>query len=129
MSMIEKAKAHPKTLLATVAIASLTVGFAGGLGIGKVASTTSTSQAALATAPTSYAKLGMTPPDQNGRGMMPPGQNGQLGSNGQGTTPSDVSSGASESTTDSSSNSSSDEVNALKQKNQEIKSQIAESNQ
>lgn len=113
MSIIEKAKAHPKTLLATVAMASLTVGFTGGLGIGKVASTTSTSQAALATAPTSYAKPGMTPPDQNGRGMTPP----------------DVSSGASESTTDSSSNSSSDEVNALKQKNQEIKSQIAESNQ
>lgn len=88
---------------------------------------------------------GMTPPDAAGetsqgmpsgrkgemRGMppgktgemrgMPPGQNGnsQGMPPGQGTTPPDATSGATQS------NTSSDEVNALKEKNQEIKSQIS----
>lgn len=77
---------------------------------------------------------GMTPPDATGettQGMpsgrngemrgMPPGQNGnsQGMPPGQGTTPPDATSGATQS------NTSSDEVNALKEKNQEIKAQIS----
>ncbi|HEL1761240.1 TPA: hypothetical protein TXT63_000901 [Streptococcus suis] len=77
---------------------------------------------------------GMTPPDVAGettQGMpsgrngemrgMPPGQNGNTQGlpPGQGTTPPDATSGATQS------NTSSDEVNALKEKNQEIKSQIS----
>ncbi|HEM2826805.1 TPA: hypothetical protein U1Y72_000993 [Streptococcus suis] len=77
---------------------------------------------------------GMTPPDAAGettQGMpsgrngemrgMPPGQNGNTQGMppGQGTTPPDATSGATQS------NTSSDEVNALKEKNQEIKSQIS----
>lgn len=88
---------------------------------------------------------GMTPPDAAGettqgmpsgrngemRGMppgktgemqgMPPGQNGnsQGMPPGQGTTPPNATSGATKS------NTSSDEVNALKEKNQEIKAQIS----
>lgn len=52
---------------------------------------------------------------------MPPGQNGNTQGMppGQGTTPPDATSGATQS------NTSSDEVNALKEKNQEIKSQIS----
>lgn len=48
---------------------------------------------------------------------MPPGQGGPS----QGTTPPDATSGA----TQSNSSTSSDEVNALKEKNQEIKAQIS----
>ncbi|HFI0420811.1 TPA: hypothetical protein ACGOW9_002032 [Streptococcus suis] len=77
---------------------------------------------------------GMTPPDAAGettQGMpsgrngemrgMPPGQNGnsQGMPPGQGTTPPDATSGATKS------NTSSDEVNALKEKNKEIKAQIS----
>ncbi|CYU52983.1 hypothetical protein HO640_01280 [Streptococcus suis] len=77
---------------------------------------------------------GMTPPDAIGettQGMpsgrngemrgMPPGQNGNTQGlpPGQGTTPPDATSGATQS------NTSSDEVNALKEKNQEIKAQIS----
>lgn len=56
---------------------------------------------------------------------MPPGQNG----NKQGMTPPDATSGATQSNSskNSTSNTSSDEVNALKEKNQEIKSQITDS--
>lgn len=79
---------------------------------------------------------GMTPPDATGettQGMpsgrngemrgMPPGQNGNTQGMppGQGTSPHDATSGA----TQSNSSTSSDEVNALKEKNQEIKSQIS----
>lgn len=117
MSIIEKAKAHPKTLLATVAIASLTAGFAGGMGVGKLSTTTA--QSALAnqalqqgTVPPTGAEQGMMPPDRAGRGMTPP----------------DVTSGATESSTTTNPNSS-DEVNALKEKNQEIKARIESSNQ
>lgn len=81
---------------------------------------------------------GMTPPDAAGetpQGMsagrngemrgMPPGQNGNSQGlpPGQGTTPPDATSGATQS--NSSSSTSSDEVNALKEKNQEIKAQIS----
>ncbi|CYV33775.1 hypothetical protein ODU14_11140 [Streptococcus suis] len=77
---------------------------------------------------------GMTPPDATGettQGMpsgrngemrgMPPGKGGpsQGMPPGQGTTPPDATSGATQS------NTSSDEVNALKEKNQEIKAQIS----
>ncbi|HFI0915835.1 TPA: hypothetical protein ACGO51_000540 [Streptococcus suis] len=77
---------------------------------------------------------GMTPPDATGettQGMpsgrngemrgMPPGQNGNTQGMppGQGTTPPDATSDATQS------NTSSDEVNALKEKNQEIKAQIS----
>ncbi|MFM0790226.1 hypothetical protein [Streptococcus suis] len=79
---------------------------------------------------------GMTPPDATGETTqgMPSGRNGEMrgmpsGQNGntqgmppgQGTSPHDATSGA----TQSNSSTSSDEVNALKEKNQEIKSQIS----
>ncbi|MEI4334572.1 hypothetical protein [Streptococcus suis] len=58
------------------------------------------------------------PPGQSGASQgMPPGQGGPS----QGTTPPDATSGA----TQSNSSTSSDEVNALKEKNQEIKAQIS----
>ncbi|MBS8086432.1 hypothetical protein F6P79_07735 [Streptococcus suis] len=58
------------------------------------------------------------PPGQGGASQgMPPGQGGPS----QGTTPPDATSGA----TQSNSSTSSDEVNALKEKNQEIKAQIS----
>lgn len=64
----------------------------------------------------------------NGQGApqgMPPGKGGpsQGMPPGQGTTPPDATSGATQS--NSSSSTSSDEVNALKEKNQEIKAQIS----
>ncbi|HFI0645421.1 TPA: hypothetical protein ACGO4K_001223 [Streptococcus suis] len=77
---------------------------------------------------------GMTPPDAAGettQGMssgrngemrgMPPGKTGEMRGMppGQGTTPPNATSGATQS------NTSSDEVNALKAKNQEIKAQIS----
>ncbi|MDE1692169.1 hypothetical protein PWF76_05600 [Streptococcus suis] len=58
------------------------------------------------------------PPGQGGASQgMPPGQGGPS----HGTTPPDATSGA----TQSNSSTSSDEVNALKEKNQEIKAQIS----
>ncbi|HEM5170914.1 TPA: hypothetical protein U1362_000155 [Streptococcus suis] len=66
---------------------------------------------------------GMTPPDATGETTqgMPSGRNGEMRGMppGQGTTPPDATSGATQS------NTSSDEVNALKEKNQEIKAQIS----
>ncbi|HEL1703559.1 TPA: hypothetical protein TXT45_002206 [Streptococcus suis] len=66
---------------------------------------------------------GMTPPDATGETTqgMPSGRNGEMRGMppGQGTTPPDATSGATQP------NTSSDEVNALKKKNQEIKSQIS----
>lgn len=62
------------------------------------------------------------PPGQNGNNQgLPPGQNGnsQGMPPGQGTTHPDATSGATQS------NTSSDEVNALKEKNKEIKAQIS----
>ncbi|HEM4051217.1 TPA: hypothetical protein U1W10_001223 [Streptococcus suis] len=70
---------------------------------------------------------GMTPPDAAGEATqgMPSGRNGEMRGMppGQGTTHSDATSGATQS--NSSSNTSSDEVNALKEKNKEIKAQIS----
>lgn len=66
---------------------------------------------------------GMTPPDAAGEATqgMPSGRNGEMRGMppGQGTTHSDATSGATQS------NTSSDEVNALKEKNKEIKAQIS----
>ncbi|HEM3702662.1 TPA: hypothetical protein U1D11_001172 [Streptococcus suis] len=152
MSLINQLKSQSKTVLAAVAISAATLGFAGGMSISKTSTAVSTqSQAALAqnatttSGQTSQAapSQGM-PPGQGGemQGMppgqggemqgMPPGQGGEMqgmppGQNGntqgmppgQGTTPPDATSGATQS------NTSSDEVNALKEKNQEIKSQIS----
>ncbi|HFU4054453.1 TPA: hypothetical protein ACGO6G_000488 [Streptococcus suis] len=135
MSLINQLKSQSKTVLAAVAITAATLGFAGGMSVAKNAGTATTqSQAALAqnqagttnsqansntgnqmpTAPNGEMR-GM-PPEQNGemRGM-PPGQNGTT----QGTTPPNTTSGTRQS------NTSSDEVNALKEKNQEIKAQIS----
>ncbi|HFH9838009.1 TPA: hypothetical protein ACGOON_001380 [Streptococcus suis] len=156
MSIVEKIKSQPKTLLATVAIAGVTVGFAGGIGVGKASSSVANSQVQLEnnaqgmTPPDQGSQpggngQGMTPPDQgnqpggngqgmtppgqggqpggNGQGMTPPGQGGQPGGNGQGMTPPDQ-----ENTTDTS-NASSDKVNELKKKNQEIQSNIENNNQ
>lgn len=58
---------------------------------------------------------GMPPGKNGGMRGMPPGQNGTT----QGTTPPNTTSGTRQS------NTSSDEVNALKEKNQEIKAQIS----
>ncbi|HFI0149645.1 TPA: hypothetical protein ACGO3A_000697 [Streptococcus suis] len=139
ISIVEKIKSQPKTLLATVAIAGVTVGFAGGLGVGKASSSVANNQVQLGnngqgmTPPGQGGQpggngQGMMPPGQggqpggDGQGMMPPGQGGQPGGNGQGMTPPDQGN-----TTDTS-NTSSDEINELK-KNQEIQSQIESKNQ
>lgn len=124
MSIVEKIKSQPKTLLATVAIAGVTVGFAGGLGVGKVSSSVANNQIQLGNN-----GQGMIPPSQggqpggNGQGMTPPGQGGQPGGNGQGMTP------PNQGNTTDTSNTSSDEINELKKKNQEIQSQIESKNQ
>lgn len=73
MSLLNKLTSHPKIFLATVAISSVTLGFAAGLGIGKQTATTSSqNQSSLAEAE--------APP----QGKIPPGQNGALTS-GQNT--------------------------------------------
>ncbi|HEL1640202.1 TPA: hypothetical protein TXL57_001130 [Streptococcus suis] len=172
MSIVEKIKSQPKTLLATVAIAGVTVGFAGGLGVGKASSSVANNQIQLGnngqgmippgqggqpggngqgmtppgqggqpggngqgmTPPGQGGQpggngQGMTPPGQggqpggNGQGMTPPGQGGQPGGNGQGMTP------PNQGNTTDTSNTSSDEINELKKKNQEIQSQIESKNQ
>ncbi|MBY5006221.1 hypothetical protein K6V33_08305 [Streptococcus suis] len=147
MSIVEKIKSQPKTLLATVAIAGVTVGFAGGLGVGKVSSSVANNQVQLGNNGQGMIPpgqggqpggngQGMTPPGQGGQpggkgqgmtppgqGMTPPGQGGQPGGNGQGMTPPDQGN-----TTDTS-NTSSDEINELKKRNQEIQSQIESKNQ
>ncbi|HFU4025068.1 TPA: hypothetical protein ACGO0F_000752 [Streptococcus suis] len=156
ISIVEKIKSQPKTLLATVAIAGVTVGFAGGLGVGKASSSVANNQVQLGNNGQGMMPpgqggqpggngQGMTPPGQggqpggdgqgmmppgqggqpggNGQGMTPPGQGGQPGGNGQGMTPPDQGN-----TTDTS-NTSSDEINELKKKNQEIQSQIESKNQ
>lgn len=97
MSFINQFKSQSKTVLAAVAISAATLGFAGGMSISKSSTGVSTqSQASLA-------------------------QNSSAAMNGQGTPPHDATSGA----TQSNSSTSSDEVNALKKKNQEIKAQIS----
>ncbi|HEP1789037.1 TPA: hypothetical protein VB846_000220 [Streptococcus suis] len=154
MSIINQLKSQSKTVLAAVAITAATVGFAGGVSISKSSTAVSTqSQAALAQngatngqansiagnqmPPASNGGMQGMPPGQNGNTQgLPPGQNGnsqgmtppdatgettQGMPPGQGTSPHDATSGA----TQSNSSTSSDEVNALKEKNQEIKSQIS----
>ncbi|MGQ7324524.1 hypothetical protein ACTGW8_07730 [Streptococcus suis] len=116
MSIINQLKSQSKTVLVAVAITAATVGFAGGMSISKSSTAVSTqSQAALA-------QNGAT----NGQGApqgIPPGKGGpsQGMPPGQGTLPHDATSGA----TQSNSSTSSDEVNALKEQNQEIKAQIS----
>ncbi|CYV14958.1 hypothetical protein [Streptococcus suis] len=118
MSFINQFKSQSKTVLAAVAISAATLGFAGGMSISKSSTGVSTqSQASLAQNSSAV---------MNGRGApqgMPPGKGGpsQGMPPGQGTTPPDATSGA----TQSNSSTSSDEVNALKEKNQEIKAQIS----
>ncbi|HEM3338391.1 TPA: hypothetical protein U1A57_001965 [Streptococcus suis] len=118
MSFINQFKSESKTVLAAVAISAATLGFAGGMSISKSSTGVSTqSQASLAQ--NSSAAM-------NGQGApqgMPPGKGGpsQGMPPGQGTPPHDATSGA----TQSNSSTSSDEVNALKKKNQEIKAQIS----
>ncbi|HEL2533629.1 hypothetical protein [Streptococcus suis] len=118
MSFINQFKSQSKTVLAAVAISVATLGFAGGMSISKSSTGVSTqSQASLAQ--NSSAAM-------NGQGApqgMSPGKGGpsQGMPSGQGITPPDATSGA----TQSNSSTSSDEVNALKKKNQEIKAQIS----
>ncbi|HFI0115434.1 TPA: hypothetical protein ACGPB2_000460 [Streptococcus suis] len=152
MSFINQFKSQSKTVLAAVAISAATLGFAGGMSISKSSTGVSTqSQASLAqnnSAATNGqvaasantqgmppgqggASQGM-PPGQGGTSQgMPPGQGGApqgmppgQGGPSQGTTSPDATSGA----TQSNSSTSSDEVNALKEKNQEIKAQISGDN-
>lgn len=118
MSFINQFKSQSKTVLAAVAISAATLGFAGGMSISKSSTGFSTqSQASLAQNSSAV---------MNGQGApqgMPPGKGGpsQGMPPGQGTPPHDATSGA----TQSNSSTSSDEVNALKEKNQEIKAQIS----
>ncbi|HEM3471495.1 TPA: hypothetical protein U1B27_000197 [Streptococcus suis] len=145
MSFINQFKSQSKTVLAAVAISAATLGFAGGMSISKSSTGVSTqSRVSLAqnnsAATAASANTQGMPPGQGGapQGMppgqggapqgMPPGQGGASqgmppgqGGPSQGTTPPDATSGA----TQSNSSTSSDEVNALKEKNQEIKAQIS----
>lgn len=154
MSLINQFKSQSKTVLAAVAISAATIGFAGGMSISKLSNQSQASLAQNQTVTNSQANTTnemsgmlpgqenntqeMTPPYNAGERPqgMPPGKNGAMrgmpagqSSNtqgtlpGQGTTPPDATSGATQS--NSSSSTSSDEVNALKEKNQEIKAQIS----
>ncbi|HEL2509335.1 TPA: hypothetical protein TZ181_000203 [Streptococcus suis] len=141
MSFINQFKSQSKTVLAAVAISATTLGFAGGMSISKSSTGVSTqsrvslaqnnSAATAASANTQGMPPGQggapqdMPPGQGGAPQgMPPGQGGAAPKGmppGQGTTPPDTTSGA----TQSNSSTSSDEVNALKEKNQEIKAHIS----
>ncbi|MBL6440330.1 hypothetical protein JNE33_07440 [Streptococcus suis] len=149
MSFINQFRSQSKTVLAAVAISAATLGFAGGMSISKSSTGVSTQNQASLAQNNSAATNGQVaasantqgmPPGQGGtsQGMppgqggapqgMPPGQGGASqgmppgqGGPSQGTTPPDATSGA----TQSSSSTSSDEVNALKEKNQEIKAHIS----
>ncbi|HEM3437724.1 hypothetical protein [Streptococcus suis] len=149
MSFINQFRSQSKTVLAAVAISAATLGFAGGMSISKSSTGVSTQNQASLAQNNSAATNGQVaasantqgmPPGQGGtsQGMppgqggapqgMPPGQGGASqgmppgqGGPSQGTTPPDATSGA----TQSNSSTSSDEVNALKEKNQEIKAQIS----
>ncbi|HEM5106127.1 hypothetical protein K5Q29_01385 [Streptococcus sp. 2018037] len=127
MSFINQFKSQSKTVLAAVAISAATLGFAGGMSISKSSTGVSTQSQASLAQNNSAATNGQVAASANTQGMppgqggapqgMPPGQGGPS----QGTTPPDATSGA----TQSNSSTSSDEVNALKKRNQEIKSQIS----
>ncbi|HEM5056727.1 TPA: hypothetical protein U1251_001996 [Streptococcus suis] len=116
MSIINQLKSQSKTVLAAVAISAATLGFAGGISISKSSTGVSTQNQASLAQNNSAATNGQGAPQG-----MPPGKGGpsQGMPPGQGTTPPDATSGATQS------NTSSDEVNALKEKNQEIKAQIS----
>ncbi|HEM3198017.1 TPA: hypothetical protein U0908_000165 [Streptococcus suis 14A] len=118
MSIINQLKSQSKTVLAAVAITAATVGFAGGMSISKSSTGVSTQNQASLAQNNSAATNGQGAPQG-----IPPGKGGssQGMPPGQGTLPHDATSGA----TQSNSSTSSDEVNALKEKNQEIKSQIS----
>ncbi|MFI3056612.1 hypothetical protein [Streptococcus sp. 2020WUSS084] len=118
MSFINQFKSQSKTVLAAVAISAATLGFAGGMSISKSSAGVSIQSQASLAQNGSVAKSG-----QVATQGMPPGQGvpTQGMPSGQGTTPPDATSGA----TQSNSSTSSDEVNALKKRNQEIKSQIS----
>ncbi|MFI3072026.1 hypothetical protein ACTGUZ_01270 [Streptococcus suis] len=129
MSFINQFKSQSKTVLAAVAISAATLGFAGGMSISKSSAGVSTQSQASLAQNGSVAKSGQVatqgmPPGQGGatQDMSPrQGGNSQGMPSGQGTTPPDATSGA----TQSNSSTSSDEVNALKKRNQEIKAQIS----
>ncbi|HEL2058919.1 TPA: hypothetical protein U1369_000609 [Streptococcus suis] len=118
MSFINQFKSQSKTVLAAVAISAATLGFAGGMSISKSSTGVSTQSQASLAQNNSAATNGQGAPQG-----MPPGKGGpsQGMPPGQGTPPHDATSGA----TQSNSSTSSDEVNALKEKNQEIKAQIS----
>ncbi|MBS0730146.1 hypothetical protein [Streptococcus suis] len=118
MSFINQFKSQSKTVLATVAISVAILGFAGGMSISKSSAGVSTQSQVTLEQNGSVAKSGQVAT----QGMLP-GQGGatQDISPGQGITPPDATSGA----TQSNSSTSSDEVNALKKRNQEIKAQIS----
>ncbi|HEM3474255.1 hypothetical protein F6P74_10140 [Streptococcus suis] len=149
MSFINQFKSQSKTVLAAVAISAATLGFAGGMSISKSSTGVSTQSQASLAQNNSAATNGQVAASANTQGMppgqggapqdmppgqggapqgMPPGQGGASqgmppgqGGPSQGTTPPDATSGA----TQSNSSTSSDEVNALKEKNQEIKAHIS----
>ncbi|CYU61057.1 TPA: hypothetical protein TZN93_001532 [Streptococcus suis] len=118
MSIINQLKSQSKTVLAAVAISAATLGFAGGISISKSSTGVSTQNQASLAQNNSAATNGQGAPQG-----IPPGKGGpsQGMPPGQGTLPHDATSGA----TQSNSSTSSDEVNALKEKNQEIKAQIS----
>ncbi|HEM6016649.1 hypothetical protein ACTGUR_09210 [Streptococcus suis] len=118
MSIINQLKSQSKTVLAAVAISAATVGFAGGISISKSSTGVSTQNQASLAQNNSAATNGQGAPQG-----IPPGKGGpsQGMPPGQGTLPHDATSGA----TQSNSSTSSDEVNALKEQNQEIKAQIS----
>ncbi|HEM2785908.1 TPA: hypothetical protein U2C19_001374 [Streptococcus suis] len=138
MSFINQFKSQSKTVLAAVVISAATLGFAGGMSISKSSTGVSTQSQASLAQNNSAATNGQVAASANTQGMppgqggapqdMPPGQGGASqgmppgqGGPSQGTTPPDATSGA----TQSNSSTSSDEVNALKEKNQEIKAHIS----
>ncbi|HEM3488940.1 hypothetical protein P7J26_09900 [Streptococcus suis] len=149
MSFINQFRSQSKTVLAAVAISAATLGFAGGMSISKSSTGVSTQNQASLAQNNSAATNGQVAASANTQGMppgqggapqdmppgqggapqgMPPGQGGASqgmppgqGGPSQGTTPPDATSGA----TQSNSSTSSDEVNALKEKNQEIKAHIS----
>ncbi|MEE3746532.1 hypothetical protein V2H31_06350 [Streptococcus suis] len=118
MSIINQLKSQSKTVLAAIAISAATLGFAGGISISKSSTGVSTQNQASLAQNNSAATNGQGAPQG-----IPPGKGGpsQGMPPGQGTLPHDATSGA----TQSNSSTSSDEVNALKEKNQEIKAQIS----
>ena len=113
MPLLCKLKEQPLILLATVGITAATLGFAGGMGVGKL-SNSSQSTTVQNQSPDGFDKSQM--PNEHGQGS---------GRGGQGMTPPDATIGASQSdSTTSENSSSSDEVNELKKRNEEIKAQI-----